>query len=104
MSATSSSSPTTSPPTGATTDPEVVRSEIDDTRRALGDSIDALADKIGVKARVSAKITEGRNHVRLQRTRLSQRARQHQAPLIGAITAVAAAIATLLLRRRHRSR
>jgi hypothetical protein len=101
MSATSRTS-TTGPGDAPTTDPGVVREQIEDTRRALGDTVDALDDKVDVKARVSAKITQGKDRLRLERARLAHRARQNQAPLAGTVATVLAVLGTLLFWRRHR--
>lgn len=102
MSAASHTSTTTGPGDAPTTDPEIVRDEIEDTRRALGDTVDALADRVDVRARVSAKVTQGKDRLRLERARLAHRARQNQAPLAGTVAAVFAVLGTLLFWRRRR--
>ena len=42
------------------TEPEQLRQEIEETRAELGDTVDALAQKADVKARVSEKVEQGK--------------------------------------------
>lgn len=57
-------------------DPAQLRVEIERTRRELGDTVAALAEKTDVKARAKEKITEVRQTVNEKRTELRGKARQ----------------------------
>jgi Protein of unknown function (DUF3618) len=69
-------------------DPEQIREEIEETRRELGDTVEALAAKADVKTHV---------HRRLERTKASARA--NRVPLVVAGVCVAALLAWRLTRR-----
>jgi hypothetical protein len=56
--------------------PEQLRAEIERTRRELGDTVAALAEKTDVKARTRDKVTELRETVTHKRTELMGRARE----------------------------
>jgi ElaB/YqjD/DUF883 family membrane-anchored ribosome-binding protein len=56
-------------------DPQHLRAEIDRTRRELGDTVAALAEKTDVKARAKEKVSEVRNNVTEKKTELMSRAR-----------------------------
>jgi hypothetical protein len=57
-------------------DPAQLRAEIERTRRELGDTVAALAEKTDVKARAKEKVTEVRHTVNERRTELMGKARQ----------------------------
>jgi ElaB/YqjD/DUF883 family membrane-anchored ribosome-binding protein len=63
---------TTRPPAS----PAQLRAEIERTRRDLGDTVAALAEKTDVKARAKEKVTEVRHTVNEKRTALVGRARE----------------------------
>jgi hypothetical protein len=69
-------------------DPEQIREEIEETRRELGDTVEALAAKADVKAHVQDRI---------ERTRASARA--NPAPLVVAGVCLAALVVWRLARR-----
>ena len=82
------------------TDVEQIQAEIEKTRQALGETLEALSAKTDVKARVGAKV----DHTR---TRLREAARDDQGDLKPAIPAAAAVVAVgivVLLAWRSRSR
>jgi hypothetical protein len=78
-------------------DPEVVRAQIAETRQALGDTVDALVEKTDVKGRVAAKLDE-------RRARLRDAIDNRQPAPLGALVALFAVLATVLLLRRARHR
>jgi ElaB/YqjD/DUF883 family membrane-anchored ribosome-binding protein len=57
-------------------DPQQLRSEIEETRQELGDTVAALAEKTDVKARARDKVAEVRETVTAKRTELVGRARE----------------------------
>jgi ElaB/YqjD/DUF883 family membrane-anchored ribosome-binding protein len=57
-------------------DPAQLRAEIEQTRRELGDTVAALAEKTDVKTRAKEKVTEVRHTVNEKRTALMGKARQ----------------------------
>jgi ElaB/YqjD/DUF883 family membrane-anchored ribosome-binding protein len=57
-------------------DPAQLRSDIDQTRQGLGDTVAALAEKTDVKARARAKVAEVRHNVTEKRTEIMGRARE----------------------------
>lgn len=60
----------------AAEDPERLRAEIERTRRELGDTVAALAEKTDVKARAKDKLTDVRATVNEKRTEIVGRARE----------------------------
>jgi ElaB/YqjD/DUF883 family membrane-anchored ribosome-binding protein len=56
--------------------PQALREEIERTRRDLGDTVAALAEKTDVKARAKEKVTEVRETVTLKSSELIGRARE----------------------------
>jgi ElaB/YqjD/DUF883 family membrane-anchored ribosome-binding protein len=57
-------------------DPAALRAEIEQTRRELGDTVAALAEKTDVKARAREKVAELRHGVTDKKTELMGRARE----------------------------
>jgi ElaB/YqjD/DUF883 family membrane-anchored ribosome-binding protein len=57
-------------------DPQQLRAEIERTRRDLGDTVAALAEKTDVKARAKEKVSEVRHNVAEKKTELMGRARE----------------------------
>jgi ElaB/YqjD/DUF883 family membrane-anchored ribosome-binding protein len=57
-------------------DPEQLRAEIERTRRDLGDTVAALAEKTDVKARAREKVSEVRHNVSEKKTELMGKARE----------------------------
>ena len=57
-------------------DPAALRAEIERTRRDLGDTVAALAEKTDVKARAKEKVSEVRQNVTEKRTELMGKARE----------------------------
>ena len=74
----------------AAKDPEQLRDDIEETRRELGDTVEALAAKADVKAQV---------HDRIESTKAS--ARRNPAPLVVAGVCLAAFVVWRLRRRRR---
>jgi type VI protein secretion system component VasF len=70
-------------------DPEQIREEIDETRRELGDTVEALAAKADVKTQV---------HRQLESTKAS--ARSHRTPIIAAAGACVAVLLVWRLSKR----
>jgi hypothetical protein len=89
-------------------DPEEIRHDIEQTRQALGDTVEALSHKIDVKAQVRSKVNQRKQALRQRRQeakakslKLGEEARERSAP-IGMAAALAALLLVLLLVRRHR--
>ena len=57
-------------------DPEQLREEIEETRRELGDTVEALAAKADVKARVHEKVESTKESVAQKRDELLGKARE----------------------------
>jgi ElaB/YqjD/DUF883 family membrane-anchored ribosome-binding protein len=57
-------------------DPQQLRAEIERTRRELGDTVAALAEKTDVKARAKEKVSEVRHNVTEKKTELMGKARE----------------------------
>jgi ElaB/YqjD/DUF883 family membrane-anchored ribosome-binding protein len=57
-------------------DPALLREDIERTRRELGDTVAALAEKTDVKARAKEKVSEVRHNVSEKRTELMGKARE----------------------------
>ena len=57
-------------------DPQQLRAEIERTRRELGDTVAALAEKTDVKARAKDKVSEVRHNVTEKKTELMGKARE----------------------------
>ena len=72
-------------------DPEQIREEIEETRRELGDTVEALAAKADVKAHVDRRV---------QSTKASVRRTRGPLAVAGGVC-VAAIVAWRLARRRH---
>jgi hypothetical protein len=75
-------------PMSTAKDPEQIREEIEETRRELGDTVEALAAKADVKAQV---------HRRVQSTKAS--ARSHWVPIVVVGAGMAALLVWRLARR-----
>ena len=86
---TTSAAETQTPP-AASGDRETIQRDIEDTRRRLGETVDALAQRLDVKSRARAKVSSG-----------VQRAKAKPAIPAGAVAAgLAVALAVVLWRRR----
>jgi cobalamin biosynthesis Mg chelatase CobN len=88
-------------------DPEQLREEIVETRRELGDTVEALAHKADVKARAQEKVAERKEQVRETQERAKakageavEQARRRPAPLIVFSALAVALVIFLLIRRR----
>jgi ElaB/YqjD/DUF883 family membrane-anchored ribosome-binding protein len=95
---------------GRSSDAESLRQEIEDTRAALGDTVEALAGKADVKGQVRHQAEERREQVRRLQDDARERARhaadtarERPAPA-GALVAAAGALLGVLLLRRRRKR
>ena len=66
-----------SPVTGDTTDrgPQAIRSDIDATRREMGDTVEALAEKTDVKAQTQRKVAEVKQTIEDKRSELMGKTR-----------------------------
>jgi ElaB/YqjD/DUF883 family membrane-anchored ribosome-binding protein len=64
------------PVTNGADSPQALREEIERTRRDLGDTVAALAEKTDVKARAKEKVSEVRHNVAEKKTELMGRARE----------------------------
>ena len=62
--------------TNAPEDPQQLRAEIERTRRELGDTVAALAEKTDVKARAKEKVSEVRHTMSEKKTELMGKARE----------------------------
>jgi hypothetical protein len=63
-------------PVTETKDPEQIREEIEETRRELGDTVEALAAKADVKARVREKVVSTKDSAAQKKDDLMGKARQ----------------------------
>jgi hypothetical protein len=111
-------SPDSSPEAGpAATDPEQLRHDIEETRNALADTVEALAFKADIKARsqdrareLQAQLTEKARDVRAQVPHTAEEARGQARQLGGAlrdrpgvaVTVVLAVLGLLIVRGRRR--
>ena len=57
-------------------DPEQIRDEIEETRREMGDTVEALAAKADVKARVKEKVTSTKESASNKKDELLGKARE----------------------------
>ena len=73
-------------------EPDQLREEIAETRQELGDTVEALAAKTGVKARAKQKVEEGKTAVS-----------HNPAPLVAAAAATASAAGAWLIIKRRRA-
>ena len=62
------------------TDPDSLRADIAQTRAELGDTVEALAAKVDVKARAKDKATEVRTGVQAKAARLTRAVQDRTAP------------------------
>ena len=60
---------------GAAREPQVIREDIETTRREMGDTVEALAEKTDVKAQTQRKVAEVRRVIDAKRGELLGRAR-----------------------------
>jgi Protein of unknown function (DUF3618) len=88
-------------------DPEALREDIVETRAELGETVEALAEKVDVKAQAKAKIEEQKAQLRQRReqakaklTEVTAQAKQRPGPLVAA----AGLLAVVMLLRRLRRR
>ena len=63
-------------PVTETKDPEQIREEIEETRRELGDTVEALAAKADVKARMREKVVSTKDSAAQKKDDLMGKARQ----------------------------
>jgi ElaB/YqjD/DUF883 family membrane-anchored ribosome-binding protein len=63
-------------PVTETKDPEQIREEIEETRRELGDTVEALAAKADVKARMKDKVTATKESAAQKKDDLLGKARE----------------------------
>lgn len=56
--------------------PEDIRSEIEETREELGDTVEALAAKTDVKAQARQRVEEVKDNVQAKRDEFTQKARE----------------------------
>ncbi|HEY6399496.1 MAG TPA: DUF3618 domain-containing protein [Solirubrobacteraceae bacterium] len=78
-------------------DPEQIRSEIDETRRELGDTVEALASKTDVKAQLQRKVETAKDKAQLGEK--LQRAKDNPA----AVAAIGIVFLGLIVRRMRHS-
>jgi ElaB/YqjD/DUF883 family membrane-anchored ribosome-binding protein len=91
-------------------DPDALREDIESTREALGDTVDAPAQKADVKGQVRAKVDEGKEQVHQAQESAKAKARdtadqvrERPAPAGGLVAAVLGVLGlTWLIRRRRR--
>ncbi len=80
--------------------PEQIRAEIDKTRKELGDTVEALAEKTDVKAQAKAKADDVKEQAQAVTQQVEARAKQDPKPFV---VGGAVALALLLFWRRRRS-
>lgn len=91
-------------------DQQELRTQIEETRADLGDTVEALSAKADVKGQVKDKVDEGKEQLRGQQARaeaklgeLSEQAKQNPTPIAaGAGGIVALLLLLFLLKRRKR--
>jgi Protein of unknown function (DUF3618) len=91
-------------------DPDAIRADIEVTRAQLGDSVEALAAKADVKARVKEKVAEEKERAREvveaageQVKDAADAVRRRPAPVAGVLAALAAAVGAVVMFRRRRA-
>jgi hypothetical protein len=73
----------------ATSSPEEIRADIEQTRKELGDTVEALAEKTDVKGQAKQQIAEIKGNLQHQRDGLTTKARKNPVPVAlgGAVVA-----------------
>jgi hypothetical protein len=76
---------TAGPPVEAeeTRSPEAIRADIDETRRELGDTVEALAEKTDVKARAHERVEEVKAKAPDSAQEVIEKVRAKPLPLVG---------------------
>jgi hypothetical protein len=80
------------------TDRDAAREQIEETREALGETVEQLAHKADVKARVKDNLDDRKRDLRARLDHLAATARDHPAPFVAALVFLAV---LLLTRSRH---
>ena len=87
---------------GATSDPEELRHEIERTREELGDTVEALAHKADVKARVQERVTDLSQRAQATAAQGARTVQERRVPL-AAIGGAALLVALMILWWRRRA-
>ena len=78
-------------------DPDQIRAQIDETRQELGETVEALAAKVDVKAQVKDKVETTKESLK----KAQQEARRRPGPILGAGVAL---LVALVAKRRLKGR
>jgi uncharacterized protein DUF3618 len=76
------------------TDRDAAREQIEETREALGDTVEQLVHKADVKARVKDDLDDRKRDLRIRLDHLASSARDHPAPLVAALVFLAVLLLT----------
>jgi ElaB/YqjD/DUF883 family membrane-anchored ribosome-binding protein len=91
--------PTSDPAEVRPDDPAELRRDIDETREELGETVEALAQKADIRARVAEKVDEQKAALRERQAKVSQTAQERPGPAIGVALAVGLLLGWFLKRR-----
>jgi hypothetical protein len=87
----------------AGTDAAEVRAEIDETRQALGDTVDALAGRLDVKSRVGNAVEQRKQQIRRRLDPAARQVADSPVPPAGLLVAVLAVLTLIFVLLRRRS-
>jgi hypothetical protein len=91
--------PTSGPAEVRPDDPVELRRDIEETREELGDTVEALAQKADIKARVSEKVEERKAALRERKAQVAHTTQERPIPAIGVALATGLLLGWLLWRR-----
>jgi len=89
---------------GGSPDVDELRREIDSTREHLGGTVQELADRADVKARVQEQVQERMAVLRAKAADAGEQVRANPAPVAAAVGGTVAVVSLIGLLRRRRSR
>jgi ElaB/YqjD/DUF883 family membrane-anchored ribosome-binding protein len=79
--------------------PTELRRDVEETREELGDTVEALAQKADIKARVAEKVDERKAALRERQVQVKRTTQERPGPALGVALAVGLLLGWLLKRR-----